>query len=108
MNELEVYKTMTIEEFLYEFDLVSEASIDSISNKIRYKKTNAMKIDINSDGIVEIRSGVFKGNRARIVSQYEQKLKVRILDDKYINVVVIDVNDLATTCEEIKTTYILT
>lgn len=107
MDEIEIFKAMTIEEFLRKFDLVNEANIEVISRKIRYQKTNAMKIDINNDGIVEINQGVFKGNKAKVLSQYGHNLEVRILDDEYANVVVIDINDLAITYEKTKTEYVL-
>ena len=108
MKELEVYKTMTIEEFLNKFDLVDETDIETIARKIRYKQANTMRINLNSDGIVEIRRGVFKGNKAKVLAQYEQKLEVRILDDKHNNVVVVDLKDLAEVYEEVKVTYVLT
>lgn len=108
MKELEIYEMITIEEFLRKFDLVDEVDTNAIAHKIRHRKNNAMRINLSDDRIVEIHQGVFKGNKAKILSQYEQKLEVRILDDKYDNVVVIDLKDIAEFYEEVKMTYVLT
>ena len=107
MEEINIYKEYKIEDFLKKFNLSNELNFDEMVNKIRYNKVNAMKINLNNDKIVEIKKGVFKGHKAKVLSSYDMKLEVRLLDDKYKNTVVIDLIDISEGYGRAKITYIL-
>lgn len=107
MKELEIYKQYKIEDFLKKFNLSNGSNFDDMVNGIRFDKLNVMKIDINNDRIVEIKRGIFKGHKAKVLSDYDMKLEVRLLDDKYNNTVVIDLIDISESCGQAKITYIL-
>jgi len=105
-EKLGIYKTMLIENFLEKFGLVGKSDIKTVANQIRYKKSNAMKVDVN-EGVVEIKRGVYKGNKGKVLAQCEHQLEVLILDDKYENIIVIDIDDIAYKYENVKITYLL-
>jgi hypothetical protein len=106
METVNIYKNYKIEDFLKKFNLSNEFEFNEMINKIRYEKTNAMKFDVNN-GIVDIKRGAFKGNKAKVLSQCETQLKVLLLNDKYDNVVTIDLDDISYDYCKAKVTYVL-